>query len=80
VAHQPSTATFGVITISAVKDRSFVRVYSQATWEEVASLQLDTHEMANAITTIAHPDEAGAEVRTLCTLLLRVHALRMLAC
>ena len=63
IAHQPSTATFGVITLSAAKDRAFVRVFSQATWEEVASLQLDTNEIANAITSIPHPDDSTAEVR-----------------
>ena len=68
IAHQPSTATFGVITLSAAKDRAFVRVFSQATWEEVASLQLDTNEIANAITSIPHPDDSTAEVRSCFTL------------
>jgi DNA damage-binding protein 1 len=63
VAHQPATASFGVITLSAAVDKSFVRVYSQSTWEELAAVPLDQNEMGNHISSIPHPDDPTAEVR-----------------
>lgn len=63
IAHQASSAAFGLITMSAAMDKSYVRVLSQATWDEVASLQLDQNEAGCSIVSVQHPTDDDAEVR-----------------
>lgn len=73
IAHQASSAAFGLITMSAAMDKSYVRVLSQATWDEVASLQLDQNEAGCSIVSVQHPTDDDAEVRSVSP--ARSHAL-----
>lgn len=63
IAYQASTSCFGVLTMSPTVDVTYVRVLSQTTWEEVASLQLDQDEVGCCIASVEHPTQDGEEVR-----------------